>query len=603
MRKKWLMNVITLAIILLLATACNRNEKEQSNEAEGSNDKPAQTEDNKVDTSTLPFEVTHDGDTIQGGTLQVGLVADSPFKGVFSWELYADVYDAEIMGYATNSLFVVDEDFLITDKGIAKLDVDANNNKVMITIQGDVKWSDGMPLTADDLIYPYEIIGHPDYEGVRYDDDFKNIVGAEEYHEGKADKISGINKIDDKTIEISLKKVSPAIYSGGDGLWGYAAPKHQLAAIAVKDLISSDVVRKNPITLGPFKFDNIVNGESVQFVANEHYYKGKPKIDKVVVQVVPSTSVGEALKTGKFDLTSEFRANQYDSIKNLSNISILGRPELSYSYLGFKLGKYDKEKGENIYDEKAKMNDVDLRKAIAYAMDIETVTDKFYQGLRVRANSLIPPAFKSYYDETLEGYHYNPQKAKEILDTAGYKDTDGDGIREDKDGNKFTIRLAAIAGSDTDEAIVEYYRQNWKEVGLDVQLTTGRLLEFNNFYDKVEADDPEIDMYMGAWGTGTNPSPAGLYSKGAAFNFSRYVSEELTKLLNNIDSEEALDADYRAQAFRAWQEYMHEKAAIIPMYFRTEIIPVNKRIKNYAIQYGNVTELQNVEFIADTAIK
>ena len=601
MTKKWLITVVTLTIILLL-TACKSSDKEQASEAKDSNDKPAQTEDNKVDTSTLPFEVTNEGDAVQDGTLHVGLVTDSPFKGVFSWEYYSDVYDAEIMAYATNSLFVLDEDFLITDKGIAKLDVDAANKKVLITIQGDVKWSDGTPLTADDLIYPYEIIGHPDYEGVRYDDDFKNIIGAEEYHDGKADTIAGIKKIDDKSIEIALEKVSPAIYSGGDGLWGYAAPKHQLESIAIKDLISSDAVRKNPITLGPFKFDNIVNGESVQFVANEHYYKGKPKIDKLIVQVVSTSTISEALKAGQFDIAS-FPATQYDSVKDLTNISILGRPELSYSYLGFKLGKYDQEKGENIYDENAKMNDIDLRHAIAYAMDIETVTDRFYQGLRVRANSLIPPAFKTYYDDTLKGYHYNPEKSKQLLDEAGYKDIDGDGIREDKEGNKFTIRLAAMSGSDTAEAIIEYYRQNWKDVGLDVQLTTGRLIEFNNFYDKVQADDPEIDIFIAAWSTGTNPSPAGLYSKGAAFNFSRYVSDDLTKLLNDIDSQEALDATYRAQAFRTWQEYMSDKAMVIPMLFSTSTIAVNKRVKSYNIDRENGTEIQDLELIADAPIK
>ncbi|MFJ5791399.1 oligopeptide ABC transporter substrate-binding protein [Lysinibacillus sp. NPDC093197] len=601
MRKEWSILSVMLAFLLLLA-ACNRTDKEQANEPEGSNDKPAQTEDNKIDTSLLPTEVINEGEAIQGGTLHVGLVSDSPFKGIFLAELSADATDSSITGYASNGLFEVDGDFLITDEGIAKLEVDTDNKKATITIQSDVKWSDGTPLTAEDLIYPYEIIGHPDYEGVRYDDNFKNIVGAEEYHDGKATTISGIKKIDDKTIEISLKKVSPAIYSGGDGLWGYAAPKHQLKSIAIKDLISSDAVRKNPITLGPFKFEQIVNGESVQFVANEHYFKGKPKIEKLIVQVVSTSTVGEALKAGRFDIAS-VPATQYDTIKNLSNISILGRPELSYSYLGFKLGKYDQEKGENIYDENAKMNDIQLRQAIAYAMDIETVTDRFYQGLRVRANSLIPPAFKTYYDGALEGYHYDTEKAKELLDAAGYKDIDGDGIREDKEGNKFTIRLAAMSGSDTDEAIVEYYRQNWKEVGLDVQLTTGRLIEFNNFYDKVQADDPEIDMYMAAWSTGTNPSPAGLYSKGAAFNFSRYVSDDLTKLLNDIDSEEALDATYRAKAFRSWQEYMSDKAMIIPMYFRTSTIAINKRIKSYNIDRETGTEIQDLELIADAPIK
>jgi len=587
---------------MLLLAACSSKNKEQANEAEDSNDKPAETEDNKVDTSLLPMEVTNEGEAIEGGTLHVGLVSDSPFKGIFLAELSADATDSSITGYASNSLFEVDGDFLLTDEGVAKLEVDTDNKKVTITIQGDVKWSDGTPLTAEDLIYPYEIIAHPDYEGVRYDDDFRNIIGAEEYHAGKADTISGIKKINDKSIEIAFKKVSPAIYSGGDGLWGTAAPKHQLESIAIKDLISSDAVRKNPITLGPFKFDNIVNGESVQFVANENYYKGKPKIDKVIVQVVSTSTVGEAVKAGQFDIVS-FPATQYDSIKNLSNISILGRPELSYSYLGFKLGKYDQEKGENIYDENAKMNDIQLRQAIAYAMDIESVTDKFYQGLRVRANSLIPPAFKTYYDDMLEGYHFDPEKAKQLLDAAGYKDIDGDGIREDKEGNKFIIRLAAMSGSDTDEAIVEYYRQNWKDVGLDVQLTTGRLIEFNNFYDKVQADDPEIDMYMAAWQTGSNPSPVGLYGKGAAFNFSRYVSDDLTKLLTDIDSEEALDQAYRAQAFRKWQEYMADKAMVVPMYFRTSIIAVNKRIKSYNIDRETGTEIQDLELIADAPIK
>ncbi len=605
MKKNWLILSVILAVMFVLA-ACNNTDKDTAKTDDGNKDKPAQTDDKKVDTDALPMDVTNEGDVIKGGTLRVGLVTDTPFKGIFSWELYDDNYDSEIMKYTTNNLFATDGDFLITDKGIGKLDVDKDNKKAKITIQGDVKWSDGQPLTADDLIYPYEIIGHPDYDGKRYDDDFKNIVGAEEYHDGTADTISGIKKIDEKSIEITFKKVSPAIYSGGDGLWGYAAPKHQIESIPVKDaLIASDEVRKNPVTLGPFKFDKIKNGESVQLVANEYYYKGKPKIDKVVIEVVPSSSIGEAMKTGKYDIATSFPTNQYDSLKGLSNIAILGRPELAYSYIGFKVGKYDKANSKNIFNEKSKMNDVDLRQAIGYAMDIESVGQRFYQGLRVRANSLIPPVFASYYDGTLEGYHYDPEKAKELLDKAGYKDVDGDGFREDKDGKKFSIRFAAMAGSDTDEAIVEYYRQNWKDVGLNVELTTGRLIEFNSFYDKVEADDPEIDVYMAAWGTGTNPSPVGLYGEGAEFNMSRFVSADLTKMLEDIDSEDAMDPKYRAKAFRTWQEYMSKTATTIPTLFRTEIIPVNKRVKNYNVDYANDTQdnLQDIELTADAPIK
>ena len=584
----WLLLIALLALMLVFVACGARDDADKSKE---------------IQPNALPMQVENKGEAIKGGTLRYALVADSQFQGIFSWELSKDSFDSEIMAFMTNSLFDTDGDFLITDTGIAKLDVDADHNKATVTIQHDVKWSDGSPLTAEDLIYPYEIIGHPDYTGIRYDGDFQNIIGAAEYKAGTADSISGIKQIDDKSIEISFKKVSPAIYSGGDGLWGYAAPKHQLKDIAVKDLISSDAVRKNPVTLGPFKLKKLVDGESVEFIANEHYWKGKPKIEKVILQVVPSSSIAEALRTGKFDLVSSFPANQYDNINGLTNIDILGRPELAYSYLGFKLGTYDTKAKQNIYNEQAKMSDVKLRQAIAYALDIESVTERFYQNLRSRATGFIPPAFTSFYDASLKGFNYDPEKAKSLLDEAGYKDVDGDGIREDKEGKPFTLNLAATTGSDTDEAIIEYYRQNWKEVGLDVQLTTGRLIEFNSFYEKVEADDRDIDMFMAAWSTGTNPSPAGLYGKEAAFNFSRFVSDELTSLLQAIDSKEAIDVEYRANAFKEWEEYMFHQATTIPMYFRTEIIPVNKRVKNYNVDYENGTELHLLELVADAPVK
>lgn len=603
MKKRSLSLLALLFAALLALAACSGGGTDNSKDTGKKDDEPAKEEDGKEATSALEMKVENEGEAIKGGTLQYGMVSDSPFQGVFSWELYDDAYDSTIMGFATNSLFDTGEDFLITDEGIGKLEVDEDANKATITIREGVKWSDGEPLKIEDLIYAYQIIADKDYPGVRYDGDFRNIVGVEEYHDGKAETISGLKKVDETTLEISFKKLSPAIFSGGDGLWGYAAPKHQLESIPVADLLASDAVRKNPVTLGAFKFEKIVPGESVQFTKNEHYWRGEPKLDKIVLQTVPSSSAATAIKSGKFDIVDSFPATQYDNVKDLENINVLGRPELAYSYLSFKLGKYDKENKVNVTDENAKMNDKALRQAMGYAIDVESVTKEFYQGLRTRGNSLIPPVFASFYDDSLEGITFDPEKAKTLLEEAGYKDVDGDGIREDKDGKPFVVNLAAMSGSDTDEAIVEYYRQNWKEVGIDVQLTTGRLIEFQSFYDKVKADDPEIDMFMAAWGTGTNPSPAGLYGKEAEFNFARIVSDELTNLLTDIDSKESMDADHRAKAFRAWQEYMAEQATTIPTYFRTEIVPVNKRVKNYNIDYVDGTQLHEIELVADAPVK
>ncbi|MGG0666502.1 oligopeptide ABC transporter substrate-binding protein [Viridibacillus arvi] len=601
-KKNWFLVTMLLALALVLA-ACS-GDKGKDKESSSGGEKPKDEE--KVDTSAFPTAVENNDEAIKGGTLQVALVNDSPFKGIFSTELYEDAYDSEIMAFASNSLFDTKEDFLLSDTGIGSIKVDTDNKKVTVKIKKDVKWSDGEPLTIEDVIYPYEIIGHKDYTGIRYDGDFKNIVGASEYHSGKAKTISGLKKIDDQTLEISFKKLSPAIYNGGDGLWGYAAPKHYLKDVAIKDLIKSDKIRKTPVTLGAFKFDKIVNGESVQFLANEYYWKGKPKIDKIVLTTVPSTQISEGLKAGKYDLATSFKSTAYDSVKDLKNLTVLGRPELAYSYIGFKLGKWDSKKGEsgeNVTDPNAKMGDVKLRQAFAYAMDVEQVAAEYYGGLRTRANSLIPPVFSAFYDDSLTGFKYDPEKAIKLLDEAGYKDVDGDGLREDKNGKKLEIKLAAMAGDDKDEAMMQFYLQNWKDVGLNVVLTTGRLIEFNSFYDKVKADDKDIDVYQAAWGTGTNPSPGGIYARDASFSYSRFTSPELDKLLANIDSPEAIDPEVRGKAFKDWQNYMAEQAPVFPIYYRTEIMPVNKRVKNYNKDWVNYSDINELELTADAPIK
>lgn len=596
--KSWSLLALLFTLVLVLA-ACTNDEGETKETDTG--DKENTSKDTGA---TLPLTAENEGEAIDGGTLLVGMVKDEPFQGIFSYTLYEDAYDAEILGYSSNSLFEVDADFLITDEGIGSIEVDQDNNKVLVKIKEGVKWSDGEPLIIADLIQPYLIIGHKDYKGIRYDDDFKNIVGAQEYNAGTADTISGLKEIDKTTLEISFKKLSPAIFSGGDGLWGYAEPSHIVGDIPVDKLLESDEVRTNPVTLGAFKFDKIVPGESVQLVANENYWKGQPKIDKVVIETVPTSSISKAIENGNYDLVASFATDKYPEIEKLENTTILGRPELYYAYLGFKLGKYDYEKSTAITDlEGSKVGDVKLRQAMGYALNIEEVAEFYYHGLRERANSLLPPVFKSFYDKTLEGYTFDPDKANELLDEAGYKDVDGDGIREDKDGQPLEIKFATMSGGDIAEDLAAFYIQNWKEVGLNVTLTTGRTIEFNSFYEKVQADDPEIDIFMAAWGTGTNPSPAGIFARASQSNFTRYSSEKLDTLLANIDSPEAFDTEYRAGEFRKWQEYMTENASIIPTMYRYELVPVNKRVKNYSIDYAESTELQDLELTAEEPIK
>ncbi|WP_332650342.1 oligopeptide ABC transporter substrate-binding protein [Lysinibacillus sp. 54212] len=598
-KQKWSLLAMLFAALLVLA-ACN---------GDGDKDKDTGKDDGgkKEEPKELAFEtsVENEGTAIKGGTLMVAMQKDEPFQGIFSYALYEDGYDDELLKFASNKIFETDGDFLFTNEGIASMEVNQESKVVTVKIREGIKWSDGEPLKIEDLILPYNIIGHKDYEGVRYDSDFQNIVGAVEYHDGKAETISGLKKVDETTLEIQLKDISPGIFSGGDGLLYYAEPSHILGSVAVKDLLEHDAIRKNPVTLGAFVVEKVVSGESVQYKANPNYWKGAPKLDGVIVKVVPSASIAKALESGEYDVTSYFGSSKYPEIEGLTNIDILARPELYYNYIGFKLGKWDAANGTVATDiEGSKMGDVKLRQAMAYAMNVEEVNEVFYDGLRTRANAIVPPVFTSFHDKSLEGYSYDPEKANALLDEAGYKDVDGDGIREDKAGKPFEIKFATMSGDDVAEQISAFWLQNWEEVGLKVVYTDGRTIEFNSFYDKVEADDPNIDIFMAAWGVGSNPSPSGVYSDKAEFNFTRYSSPELTTILKDIDSSKSFDADFRAEQFLAFEQHIAENAPVVPLQYRLELAIVNKRVKSWNIDYANevFSNLHDVELVADKPV-
>lgn len=583
LKKKYSLLTSTAAIAFLLAACGN-----------GTNDKPADTSANGEATNSgsetadgiVQFEnsVTNEGDIMEGGNLRVALVADSPFQGIFSTELYADAYDAALMQFNIETLFGSDENFQIDDTGAATMELDEEANTATITIKDGVKWSDGEDLKPEDLVYAYEVIGSPDYTGIRYDSAFTNIVGMDEYHAGEADTISGITETENGIV-IQYKETGVQMLQAGGGIWQSAMPKHYLGDIPIAELESAPEVREKPIGIGAFEVKNIVAGESVEFVANENYWRGAPVLDSIVVELVPSSSIVAALEAGKYDIALSMPTDTYPTYKDLPGYTILGREDLAYTYIGFKMGAWDSDKGEVVTDDTMKMSDKSLRQAMGYAIDNDAVGAQFYNGLRSRANSAIIPAFGGYHNPNTVGYPYDPEKAEKLLDEAGFEDVDGDGFREDKDGNELVINFASMAGGDVAEPIAEYYMQMWEDVGLNVQLTDGRLLEFQNFYDRVEADDEGIDIYQGAWGTGQDPTPDGLYGRNAAFNYTRFASEENDKFLEEMTGKDSFDIAYREQVFHDWQDYFAEEAPIIPTLFRNATLPVNNRVKNYEWGY------------------
>ena len=570
----------------------------------GSKEQSSSTSSNAAKTK-YASEVTHDGTPIKGGTLKYAIVSSSPFSGIFADELSADTNDSTIGGLVDESMFEYDENRKLTNTGLASIEFDVENKTATVTLNSkDYKWSDGQPVTIDDYIFAYQAIGNKDYTGVRYDDDYKNVVGMEEYHDGKADSVSGLEKVDDYTVKIHFKEMSPSMQLAGGSVCAYIMPKHIFKDIPEAEWEKSEYVRGTKfVGLGQFKIESIVAGESVTLVPNEHYYKGVAKVDKVVMEVVSPDNIVSEMKAGNYDIAT-MPNSQYEAYKDLTNVTLLGSQASAYEYIGFHLGKYDKEAGKNVTDPNAKMADVNLRQAMAYALDIDAAGQNLYNGLQHSSNSIIIPFFKDVYNKDQEGFSYNPEKAKQLLDEAGYKDVDGDGIRENKDGSKLTINFAARTRDEANESLVQQYLNWWKEIGLNVQLYTGRTIELNSFYDKVQADDPEIDVFAGGWSTGYDPNPSGLFGETAQFNFERYVDAEGTAIMDKISSTESFDSAKNVEFYKEWQKYVHDKAFIFPTLVGESITAVNKRVKYYDVNLGSQkSALYQVELTSDTGAK
>lgn len=570
-----------IAATLGFLVSCGANETQSSTTTETTQSKKLQ----------FPLEYKSDKPVVQADEFKIGIVTSSPFKGIYSVLHSDDSVDINIVDYLAPELYAKNEDFesIGVEGGFATYTIDVENKVVDFKFKEGLKWSDGEPLTVDDLIFTIEVLSSKEYTGSRFDiEEHGKIIGLLDYRDGKADHISGLEKISDTELKVHVTEVSTAMAIGGGPIQMFerVMPKHYLSDVPIKDLASSPKTRLNPLSYGPYILKDIVPGESLYLEANPYYYLGEAPIKKLYFKTLSPETFVESIKNGEYHSYYDPPQSSYEKYKDLNNITLLGKPDLYYSYISFNLGHWDNEKSINVQDRDTPLQDKRIRQAIGYSLDMDTITTAFYNGLRFRATQIVPEIFSKYYDDSSVGYPHDLEKAKALLKEAGYEDKDGDGFVE-KDGKALVLNFATMSGSDIAEPLTQAMIQNMNEAGIKVELTTGRLIDYNLFYDKVEANDNDIDMFAAAWGVGTSLNFKSLYGSYGFLNFARYSDSENDKLLNAIDDVKGLeDPNYRPDAFKKWQKYFMEQAVAIPLTHRIGIVPVNLSIK-YANLYND----------------
>ncbi|OKP84937.1 peptide ABC transporter substrate-binding protein [Paenibacillus helianthi] len=512
---------------------------------------------------------------VAGGTITYGY--SSPFQGLFDPAFYEGEDDFQVLEFITESMFKVKDD-LTTVPGIASWQESDNHTVFTFKIKAGVRWHNGDELTVEDWKFALETIASPEYTGSRYYS-VEMIKGAEAYHKGEAKEISGIKVIDPYTLRITMNGVR---VNALDNLWSYPMNKKVFSGIAVKDMPDSDPVRKHPIGIGPFEVTNIQPGQLVEMKRFDHYYQGKAFLDGVQYKVFDDKEIVNLLEENQVDIASAPR-DAYAPLKQLDQVEVLESPELSYEYIGFKFGSWDKETQQIIMNN-PKFADKRLRQAMYYALDRKGIIDQYSYGL----GSLIetPVSSSSWAkipNAEINTYDYNPDTAKTLLDEAGYVDRDGDGLREDPKGHSFILNYDAMTGTTTAEARTQAILQNWRDVGLDVRLNGGKLKELNDFYEAVENDDPSVELFNGVWGLASDPDPSGLWRATDLWNYPRYSSKRSEDLIREGVGIKSYDKEYRKQVYYEWQKLINEEVPMIFFAERTNITAVNKRLQNVRV--------------------
>ena len=391
-------------------------------------------------------------------------------------------------------------------------------------LRDGVKFHDGSAMTADDIIWSYERIAKPSnaFPGARY---FAAVAGFDEFTSGAAEHISGLKKIDDQTLEITFTApVDPSF----DLLT-------RQTSIYPSDLSEDHNFGTTPVGLGPFKFVEHIPGSMVKVAKWEDYYdEGKPYLDAVNIVIMPDASARDVAFRNKEIDTSVLGAPQY--------VAYQADPELSKGLLEV-AEMFTRNVGFN--PEHEPFADKRVRQAVNHAIDTDLIIKKLVKDKAYRAVSWLPTT-STAFDKDAQPYSYDPDKAKALLEEAGY----GDG---------FEFELTATQNESWGIPIVEAIIPMLAKVGIQAK---AKPVESSALSEAVPAGDFQAFMWSNVSGPDALSAMRCFYSKTAqsSCNYTTFSSPEFDKLFEAAEAER--DPAKRTDLLRQANNLLHDEAPV-----------------------------------------
>ncbi|HHE72792.1 MAG TPA: ABC transporter substrate-binding protein [Chloroflexi bacterium] len=402
-------------------------------------------------------------------------------------------------------------------------------------IREGLTFHDGTPCTAEDVAWGLNFL----MEG--------NVGPLELYVQG----FEEVTALDPTTVQIKLSEPT-ALMLTGRLHYAWILPRSVWEGMTYEEILEFEDPRAL-IGTGPYKLVEYVEDEYMIVEANENYFRGKPVIDRIIIQqYATEDALVQALLAGEVDLITEVPYTAVDTLKEAENVEVVIMPSLSLDDLVINSHANGTQPES--------LNDPAVRLAMEYAIDKQRIIDVAYAGYAEVAASILPPAMGDWVSPNIQPVPYDPDEANRILDEAGYLDTDGDGIREDANGNPLEYRLYAEELG-TSARVLEIISENLADIGISAPPT---LMDGDALYDLLE---PDWDFDLILWGWGWDPDPDfALYcfTCEAIANYLSdcgYCSDEYDALY--LEQGRTMDEDRRRELVWEAQEILFEERPYI----------------------------------------
>jgi peptide/nickel transport system substrate-binding protein len=466
----------------------------------------------------------------------------NPFKAV-------EVPSYEVINMQYNLLIQFSQEDLSPVPGIAE-SWEASDDGLTWTyhLNPDATWSDGEPVTSEDVKYTYERI-------------------QEEEQGTYIDYVRQIDRIetpDDQTVVLHTKKPSVQMLS----IWVPILPKHIWEEVPADE---SKTFKNEPaVGSGPFQAQEWRRGQFVRLVKNPHYFRSEPAVDEIVIQFYdnPDTMV-QALKQGEVDFIDSIPTRLFQSLEGEPQIETLSSSDAGFTELGFNLYEPNPQVIEEFDAPETSTGhpallDVRVRQAINWAIDEQELTDKVLLGEGQVGSTLVPPPLAKYHLELEESevMGFDIARAQELLAEAGWEDTDGNGV-VDKDGEDLELRLY-VRSESTDTIKAGTFISDWLEQA-GIRVNT-KAVSDNTLTDDIYAAD--YDMFI--WGWGSDPDPDFILSVLTCGQFmfwsdTFWCNEEYSRLYEEQKTQ--LDLNERAETIHEMQRIAYEESPYVIFFY------------------------------------